>query len=282
MAAISSALRQTVEVEVLVMEDAGADGSGEAVRSTFPQVRYHRSETSRGPTWQRNEGARLARAPFLVTLDDDCELVSPECLAQCLAQFDQERIAAVTIPYVNVRQDDVVRSVAPDRHECWITLGYMGGMVAFRREDYLSVGGYRTEYFMQVEESDLAIRLLGVGKVVRLGTADPMHHHESPVRDDRRRYVLGARNHVLFAWFNVPAGHLVQHLGGTTLKHIVFGLRQRHPRPVTEGLLRGWLDGPLSRSGRAPVTGDVYRLSRRLRREGALRLSEAEPYLVAR
>lgn len=278
--AIASALAQTIPVEVLVMDDAGTDGSGDAVRAAFPQVSVHRSQASRGPTWQRNEGARLAEAPFLVTLDDDCELVSPRSLERGLAEFDHPRVAAVTLPFINIYQGDAVHSRAPGPGR-WVTLIYLGGMVMFRREVYLRVGGYRCEYFIQVEEPDLALRLLELGYVVRLGTADPIHHHESTSRDSAGRYVMGARNHILFAWFNAPWPQLALFLPVTTGRLLLSGFQLGQPRLVSKGIVRGWLDGPLSRQGRRPVANWAHRLGRRLKRSGCLPFEEVERVLAA-
>jgi GT2 family glycosyltransferase len=277
--AIASAFAQSVRVEVIVLDDGSADDGTEAmVRTEFPQAQYFRSDVSCGPTWQRNRGAGLARAPHLVTLDDDCELVDPETLRQTLAGFDHPRVAGVTIPFVNIHQDTVVRTLSPGPG-VHATLSFFGGMVAFRRDLYLAVGGYRPAYFMQGEEGDLGLRLLQAGYVIRLGDAAPLHHHESRIRDTRRLHVLGARNSVLFSWFNVPQPYLLPHLVATTLKTAAFGLRAEHPRHVYEGIARGLGGAARFWAARAPVSTSVYRVGRRLKRAGATPLDQIEPFL---
>lgn len=264
--AIRSALAQTVPVEVFVLDDGSTDDTQAFVAAEFPQVRYFREEVSRGPTFERNKGADAATAPFLLTLDDDCELVSPETLAACLDEFDHARIGAVTIPYINIRQDAIVRGAAPPGGGRWATLLFTGGMIVFRREAYLRAGGYRPTLFMHVEESDLAVRLLASGFLVRLGAAAPLHHHESPVRDLRRLHVLGARNHVLFAWHNVPQPYLLPHLAVTSVRCAALGVRIRHPLLIARGLLQGYRECVSGRAARQPVARAVYTLSRRLKR----------------
>lgn len=273
---IASALAQSAPVEVFVLDDgSAADGTEAMVRAEFPAVEYLRSDVSRGPTWQRNRGAAAARAPYLVTLDDDCELVDRDTVRQTLAAFDHPRVAGVTIPFVNIHQDTVVRTRAPGPG-IHATLGFYGGMIAFRRDVYLGVGGYRPEYFMQGEEVDLALRLLAAGYVVRLGSAAPLHHHESRVRDTRRLHVLGARNSVLFSWLNVPLPYLLPHLLATTIKTAAFGARSEHPLQVYEGLARGFGRAARLWAARAPVSVSVYRAGRRLRRAGATPLADLE------
>ena len=143
---IGSILQQSVPLEVLVMDDGSIDRTVDAVRAAFPKVQVHRSETSAGPTRRRNDGAALASTPFLFTIDDDILLPSPNTFRQTLDAFDDVRIGAVTIPFVNVHQNNVVQFAAPDDRQAYITSMFYGGMVAFRREAYLAVGGYRTFY----------------------------------------------------------------------------------------------------------------------------------------
>lgn len=277
---ISSAVAQSVPVEVIVLDDGSpADGTEAMVRAEFPQARYFGSSVSRGPTWQRNRGAAVAQAPHLVTLDDDCELVDPDTIRQTLTGFDHPRVAGVTIPFVNIHQDTVVRTRTPGPG-VHATLNFYGGMVAFRRDLYLAVDGYRPDYFMQGEERDIALRLLAAGYIVRLGDAAAIHHHESRVRDTRRLHVLGARNSVLFSWFNVPHPYLLPHLLATALKTAAFGLRAEHPLHVYHGLARGLGGAARLWATRAPVSGSVYRLGRRLRRAGGTPLDEIEASLA--
>jgi GT2 family glycosyltransferase len=277
--AIRSALDQTVPIEVLVMDDGSTDGTAQRVRQAFPDIAVHREETSRGPTWQRNRGAELAAAPFLVTLDDDCLFNSPDTLSQALAEFDFPRVGAVTLPFINIHQDTLVRSVAPDRDGVYCAADYYGGMVAFKREAYRAVGGYRSWYFMHVEEPDLAIRLLSAGYVVRLGTSDPIHHHESPLRNRTRLYELGPRNHVLFAWQNVPMPHLLVHLPATIAGTIWYAAKVGHPLHGLRGAIRG-IGASLSHPGwRSPVSPAIYKLHRQLKRRGGVPLEEIEPCL---
>lgn len=277
-AAVESALAQTVPLEILVMDDASTDGTGEMMREKFPSVVYCASPASVGPTAQRNRGAAMASTPYLVTLDDDCVLQSPRTVQQTLLLFGHPRVAAVTIPYVNVLQDQVLRGgTAEGRAQ--VTYHYLGGMIVFRRDAYLAVGGYREYLFMHVEEPDLATRLLGAGWVIRLGNADPIHHYESPVRDRPRLHVLGPRNHVLYAWYNVPMPRLPIHLAGTTLQTLRHGIRKGITAKVLRGLGRGYGGILHEIRRRKPVSRKTYRLIQLLKTRQATPLEEIEPLL---
>jgi glycosyltransferase involved in cell wall biosynthesis len=276
---LDSVIAQSVQTDVLVMDDASSDGTQETVRGNYPNVRYFREEIIKGPIFQRNKAAELTEAKILFTIDDDCILSSPGTLEQTLAGFDHPRVAAVTMPFINVLADSVVRTAAPGPGMALIAFEYLGGMVAIRRDVYRALGGYRTYMFMHVEEPDLAIRMLDAGYLVRLGWADPITHMESPLRDFPRRRIQGARSHILNAFYNVPWPYFPLHLAGATLLNFRQGLRLRHPLDGINGTCQGYF-GMLHELGkRQPVSRNTYCLARMLKRIGSIQMKDLEPLL---
>jgi glycosyltransferase involved in cell wall biosynthesis len=276
---LNSILAQTVPVEIYVMDDASSDGTEAIIRSKYPTVFFHREEIGKGPTFQRNKAAARTRAPILVTIDDDCVLVSPKTLEQTLEAFDHPRVAGVTLPFINVLANQTVLASAKKDGTVRATLDYFGGMVALRRDVYQGVGGYRTNYFIQVEEPDLSIRMLEAGYVVRHGWADPLHHMESPLRDAPGREVQGPRNMILYLYYNVPWPQLPLRMLMTSTILIYQGIQKGRPGRVLRGLFRGFA-GIVDEFGkRAPVPQKIYRLSRQLRNRGTLPMEDFEAIL---
>lgn len=262
--AIASSLAQDVPVEVIVLDDASTDGTDAMMAAEFPQVRYERNPTPTGPTVTRNRGAKLASCEFLFPIDDDAEFVSPATVRQTIADFDHPRVAAVGIPFINVRVGPAVLQQPPDREKVYVVNHYVGAAHALRRSLFLAVGGYREHLFYMGEESDVCIRLLAAGYVTRLGRADVMHHHESPLRDSRRADLFARRNDVLFGWHNVPAMHLplrwVRAVAGS-LRHAA---KRRRVLRTIEGLGWGFACVPKFFGKRSPVPPTIYELQRRL------------------
>lgn len=273
---LQSIQSQDVPVEIIVIDDGSNDGTADMVRSGFPDVRLHRLEVSEGYVAGRNRAARLASTPFIFSLDDDAVMTGPDTVCRTLAEFDHPRVAAVAMPFININQEQMVRQRAPTPDGHWIVDSYVGTAHALRREVFLGLGGYREVLFHQGEEQDLCIRLLAAGFFTRLGLAAPIHHMQSPVRSRRRMVVFAARNNVLFAWHNVPMLWLLQHWAGTTLNLLRFGLRRRELGWVLEGLVRGYGRCLAELARRKPVSLRTYRLYRRLRKTGPLRLEEIE------
>ena len=277
--ALQSVMMQTAPMDVIVIDDASTDGTAEMVRAEFPAARVERSETSRGLIVQRNRGAQFATGDVIFSLDDDAAYSTPQIVTQTLADFSDSRIGAVAMPFANVNKDNVEKQRAPDRAGVWITDRFIGTAHAVRREVFLQAGGYRGFLVHQGEEGDFCLRILALGRVVRLGTSDPIHHFESPKRDFSRMDYYGRRNDILFAWCNVPMPWLLPHLVATVFNGLFSARRERRYKHMLRGMMDGLRDCVALRKDRAPVASRIYWLSRRLKSRVATPLAEVTPLM---
>jgi glycosyltransferase involved in cell wall biosynthesis len=262
--ALESCVRQNVEIEILVIDDGSDDGTAEMVKADFPTVRLERFEKSAGLIVRRTQGATLAKGEIIFSMDDDAAFSTPDIVRQTLAEFSDPRIGAVAIPFINVNQDDVVRQRAPEKEKIYVADQYIGTAHALRRDVFVKLTGYRAQLFHQGEELDYCIRALNNGYVVRLGSADPIHHFESPRRSFKRMDIYGRRNDILFIWHNVPLLYVPLRLAAVTFLGLRHGFRVRRPWNNFVGLVRGY--GAIFRFffKRKPVKRATYRLCRRL------------------
>lgn len=281
--ALESARAQTVPLEVIVLDDASTDGTGEVVQSRFPEVTYWRSETSQGYIRLRNRGAEMATAPIIFSIDDDAEFSTPNVVAHTLAEFDDPSVGAVSIPYLDdVPGGQEVRvAPAPDTR-AWAVWAYVGTSHAVRRDVFLQVGGYEAALEHFGEEYHFALRLLDRGYVVRLGRADPIFHHLSQTaRRNDRVWLSAERGYVLSLALLAPGLYLVPELLRLLAYSAVHVKEGAPPRLVARGVARGYRAAWQHRRLRTPVATPAYRLRNRLRYRGPLPLESFEPQLRA-
>ena len=278
---LRSVVGQDVRVEIIVIDDASEDGTAEMVASEFPNVKLISHSRMQGYIRGRNEAAHLAGGDVIVSLDDDAVFASDRIIAETLECFDDDRVAAVAIPYVDVNREPIVRQAAPDRRASYVVESFIGTAHAVRRRVFLQSGGYREELFHQGEESDLCVRLLAAGYVVRLGSSGAIHHFESPRRDFQRMDHYGPRNAILFAWQNVPFPTALVQIPATIAGVLLLTLQPSRLLARLGGVVDGLAS--CARFERKPVPGGVYRLWRRMRKASTpLRLDDVAAELVAR
>jgi GT2 family glycosyltransferase len=263
--AVQSALAQAAAPEVIVIDDGSSDGTAAMIREEFPSVRLVRHEESRGYIARRNEGNTMAAAPIVFSIDDDAVFSTPAVVGQTIRDFEHDRIGAVAIPYIDINTDPGIKQRAPDASAAFATGRYIGTAHAVRRDVFRKVGGYREDLTHQGEEGDFCIRMLDAGYFVRLGTADPIHHFESPKRDRSRMDYFGVRNAIRFAWQNVPQPFVLYHLPIVAVRCAALTLNPPRLRTRLSGIIDGLR--ACRSTVRQPVRRATYRLWRTL--EGA-------------
>jgi len=161
--AIHSILKQTVQPEIIVLDDASTDGTSEMIKNEFLMVKFVRSEKSLGAFTQRNIGTKLASNSIVMSIDDDIEFVDSTTIENTLKLFDHPRVAIVTIPHININSSTKIIQKAPDSKSIYITNTFMELGYIYRKDIYNKFNGFKENIWMGGGGSDLSIRMLDKG-----------------------------------------------------------------------------------------------------------------------
>lgn len=237
-------------VEILVVDNASADGSAAMVQAEFPTVRLIANDRNRGFTAANNQGLAASQGRYLLLLNPDAELMDG-ALAEMVGCMEAHPEAGVLGPQLLYPDGSVQSSrrrfptlatalvESTVVQEWWrdnrvLRRYYMldtppapgepqpvdwlvGACLLVRRAAYEQVGGLDEGFFMYSEELDWCRRIKGAGwQVLYLPTARVIHHE-------------GKSSEQV-----VPARHI--HFQSSKVRYF----RKHHGR-LTAELLRGFL-----------------------------------------
>jgi GT2 family glycosyltransferase len=268
--------QQTVEIEVIVVDDASTDGTPDVARSADPRVRVVRRPEPSGVSAARNDGIAAARGHWVAFCDDD-DVWAPEKLSAQLSAAQEAGAAWVYTGDVNVDDDlRVLSGSAPPGPGAvmatlgrWNPLGSGGSNVVVRRDVLAGTGGFDPA-LKRTEDWDLWLRLARIGppawvcrplvayRFHRMNIAAEVDSMVAEPRELARRYGIPvdlAAMHRRAAWTALRGGrrreavrhyvHAVRRGDVRSLARAAFALL--HPAVGTDALFRrvrrdpGWV-----------------------------------------
>jgi GT2 family glycosyltransferase len=185
----------TVPIEVIVVDNASADGSVEMVRASFPQVQLIANHENVGFGAANNQAISVAQGQYVLLLNSDT-IVWPGAIEQLLRQFEGEPTLAAVGPRLMGRDGKWQRSAfrfpsplvllleqlnlarftsrerssssKPSSDDVLSVDWLIGACLLVRHAALDSLGSFDTRFFMYGEDIDLCYRLRGAGWDIRL------------------------------------------------------------------------------------------------------------------
>ncbi|MFJ8184574.1 glycosyltransferase family 2 protein [Streptomyces sp. NPDC096105] len=255
--------------EILVADNASADGTRAMVARAFPHVRVLALPVNHGAL-ARNHGARALDTPYVAFSDDD-SWWAPGALARAADLFDAHPRLGLIAARALVGPEN-----APDPLNDLLAtsplgpatdlpgvqvLGFLACASVVRRTAYLDAGGFHRVLFFGGEETCLAYDLAARGWGVTHCPDVVAHHHPAtsgrPGRPAQQR-----RNEVLTAWLRRPVRHALARTGALAAEARADTTARRALRETLTRL-------PAALRARRPLPPHVERAARLLEREGA-------------
>lgn len=161
--------------EIILVDNGSADGSARYVAESFPDVRIVKNEENLGFSGGVNSGIRRARGEFILTLNNDtrAERDLIRCLAEAMDSDEEVGMCASKMLFCDGRINStgicLSRSGAawdrgmgePDLgqyDEASDVFGPSAGAGLYRRKMLDEIGLFDEDFFMYMEDVDLAFR----------------------------------------------------------------------------------------------------------------------------
>lgn len=250
-----------VDLQVIVVDNASADGSADvaAAHPTKPVV--VRNEINRGCAGGNNAGWRAAAHPFVVFVNPDCmvERDAIRLLVEPLARDMSVGITGAKLYYPNSRRiQHAGGSMAPNgiaaheglnaeddgSHDIDRECDYVtGALFAARRTDLEELGGLDEEYFpAYYEEADLCAQMRARGKRILYVAGAVGFHRESSTLGGRVSPALvrmSSRCRMIYLIKTKPTGELLAKTIPAELGYFLHPDRRGWRRTI----LRSWASG---------------------------------------
>jgi len=215
------------ELDVVVVDDGGSDGTAEAIAARYPRARVLRNPVSRGFTRSANEGLKVADGEVVLLLNSDTEVASGglEALLEELDLRPRMGIAGAALHYPDGSPQwsfgpaptgrwlfalasglppllwrlpgylAVRRRLHPGRgggtdprRVTWLT----GAAMALRRRVIEEAGLLDERFEVYAQDLELCLRARDLGwEVWLIPRFQVLHHHGATIGADRRGSMLG-------------------------------------------------------------------------------------------
>ena len=166
-------LEGRTDYELLLVDNNPEDFSRSAQLARFNLAKVIWDGRNKGVA-ARNLGFDMARGEYVILLDDDVFVDTPDFLDRFAAAFDaDDRLGAVTTrKYVRGetrRRLDLIPHTdkSVDLTRPFYTFRFVGGCVGFRTQMLRDVGGFLPDFFYGLEEVELAYRIIDGGWKIR-------------------------------------------------------------------------------------------------------------------
>ncbi|MFL5883523.1 MAG: glycosyltransferase family 2 protein [Thermoleophilaceae bacterium] len=230
-------------VDVVVVDNASTDGSGQMVEREFPQVRLIRREENCGVSGF-NDGFDAARGDWVLALDDDCYLPA-DGLKRALTAARETGVDLVSF---GVRADDNPEYRFDHRYRTGL-LTFWGCAVLMRREVLDRLHGYDPEIFVWANELEFMLRFFDAG-FAHLHLPEVVAVHMKPTGRPWQDYIAMREYRLNTRHFAYIAAKALRpsHAAGTLVALLAGNLRDawrvdRAALKAIPGALRGFANG---------------------------------------
>ncbi|MGE5458271.1 MAG: glycosyltransferase family 2 protein [Methanococcaceae archaeon] len=158
-------------IEIVVVDNNSTDGTSEAIRTLFPEVKIIKLHKNIGCPPARNIGMANTTGEYILSLDDDGYL-DPTAVKNSISIMEQ--YGSIGIVMFDIIEHGKTRFTRND--DLSLMTSYSGGACLIRAEMLKTVGYYEDAFFRQAEEVDYSIRMFENNFYVAFSRKCIMYH----------------------------------------------------------------------------------------------------------
>lgn len=262
---IDSVLVQTMEVDIIVVDNDSTDKSADFVEQNYPEVKLIRLDQNYGFSRAVNEGITRSRTPYVLLLNDDTKCDKELVLNMYKAISASDDIFSASAKMIQYNNRELLDGAG----DMYCALGWAfargkdkkstrynksgdvfaccGGCAIYKKKILDEIGYFDEYHFAYLEDVDMGYRarIMGYRNVY---CADAIVYHVGSASSGSRyndfKVRLSARNNVYMVFKNMPLLQLVINLPflviGFGIKGLFFALKG-FGRPYFSGIKRGYL-----------------------------------------
>jgi GT2 family glycosyltransferase len=258
-------------LEIVVVDNASCDGTGELVQRLFPGVRYIYLSNNLGVAGGRNHGARISTGEFCVFVDDDAVFADDDTLDRMVSYFhSDDRLGCIAFrilsqsdgceEYKSIPRVDK-RAILGD-YECSY---FCGAGFACRRSVFMELGLFWDPLFYIGEELDLSYRLMNRGHKILRASAISVVHYETPLARVKGKWIYyGVRSRCWVAVRHLPWVNVFSHTLLWWGYFFISACRSRQPVYFMRGVKDALLGLPKALRSRACISRETMKKLRTL------------------
>ena len=228
-------LQKYDDYEIIVVDNASHDGTGDMVQRLFPDVRYFHSRNNLGVPGGRNYGLRMATGEICVFIDDDAIFADDKALGKIDAYFEtDDRLGCLAFRIVQPNSciDEYKGIPRADKkiiHADYECSYFCGAGFACHRNLFAEAGEFCDELFFTGEELDFSYRLLDKGYKILRSSAITVIHYEMPQGRVSGKWIYyGVRSRCWVAARNLPLINVISYTFLWWGYYFILSLRNGH------------------------------------------------------
>lgn len=180
-------VKDEIEFEIFVVDNASTDGSFEVAQKQFPNVRFQKNKENLGFGKAQNVILKKAQTPYILTLNPDCK-VPKETLSHLIDYMEKNPDVGICSPrvekadgsldiashrgfptpwasflYFFLKNDSLYHLTDRDMSTAHEVDSIVGAFMLLRKSVLEKVGYFDEDYFLYAEDIDLCFRIKKAG-----------------------------------------------------------------------------------------------------------------------